>query len=313
MAPGEAIVIAGEHRSPYVDYGNVRPPCRPLEQRLSAPEVRRGQMILAARKHIGVVVSAANAYKLLYPVVVRSDIFIADGPGDLPSVSLGGFEIQIGISEAHPAPYIRLAACSPHPDEIERPVRGTHVRLLLRIQEEVRGALAFTNSLTVLIGKNVRPEIAFIEPLARVEQQYPYPFAREVPCGHASGCARADHDDIVCPGPSDYLHVILRQLRAVLITPGRSSFKRWHIITARRFIPGSRKVSRFKWSSEAGLVNIEATLYTFRVKFLVSAVALLLFALPLRARAEGPAWSTKLDGRVKFYQMTEMGVFIAGT
>ncbi|HVF88796.1 MAG TPA: PQQ-binding-like beta-propeller repeat protein, partial [Blastocatellia bacterium] len=46
---------------------------------------------------------------------------------------------------------------------------------------------------------------------------------------------------------------------------------------------------------------------------LAFAAAFLLLLLPLRASADDPGWSTKLDGRVKFYQMTEMGVFIVGT
>ncbi|MBA2647597.1 MAG: hypothetical protein H0U81_12445, partial [Pyrinomonadaceae bacterium] len=29
--------------------------------------------------------------------------------------------------------------------------------------------------------------------------------------------------------------------------------------------------------------------------------------------AAAPGWTTKLDGRVRFYQLTELGVLIAGT
>lgn len=49
------------------------------------------------------------------------------------------------------------------------------------------------------------------------------------------------------------------------------------------------------------------------MKFLLFYVALLVSALPVHAGATGPAWSTRLDGRVKFYQMSELGVFIVGT
>lgn len=49
------------------------------------------------------------------------------------------------------------------------------------------------------------------------------------------------------------------------------------------------------------------------MKFYLLSVALLLSASAVRASAAGPEWSTKFDGRVKFYQMTELGVFVVGT
>jgi outer membrane protein assembly factor BamB len=40
---------------------------------------------------------------------------------------------------------------------------------------------------------------------------------------------------------------------------------------------------------------------------------LLILFLPVLVRAQSPGWSAKLDGRVRFYQSTELGVLIIGT
>ncbi|HKY05139.1 MAG TPA: hypothetical protein VJQ56_09620, partial [Blastocatellia bacterium] len=50
--------------------------------------------------------------------------------------------------------------------------------------------------------------------------------------------------------------------------------------------------------------------------FICRAVLIALFACILQGAAwaaTDPAWSAKLDGRVRFYQMTELGVLLVGT
>ena len=51
----------------------------------------------------------------------------------------------------------------------------------------------------------------------------------------------------------------------------------------------------------------------FNLKTVAFALAFLLLSIPVRAGAAGPEWSAKFDGRVKFYQMSELGVFLVGT
>jgi outer membrane protein assembly factor BamB len=53
----------------------------------------------------------------------------------------------------------------------------------------------------------------------------------------------------------------------------------------------------------------------FRKKFLKSVLLACVFALALCgvARGAGERWSARLDGRVRFYQATELGVLVAGT
>ena len=103
---------------------------------------RRRHEELAARQRVRVVVAAVDADQLIDLVVVRRDVLVFDGPGDLPAVLRGALEVEIGVAQADASPDVGLAAVSPHANQLEGLALRREVRLLLRVEEELRLLLA---------------------------------------------------------------------------------------------------------------------------------------------------------------------------
>ena len=170
LAAVAAVVARGEaaHRlrhigAPAGHDRDVHLPERLLQQPLAAPGRRRRQQELAPRQRVGIVGAAADADQLFDLVVVRRDVRVADRPRDLPSVVRRALEVEIGVAEAHAAPDVRLAAMTPDANQLERLVGRRQVRLLLRVEEELRRLLALGRALAPLPRLHVRPERAAIE------------------------------------------------------------------------------------------------------------------------------------------------------
>ncbi len=165
------------------------------QQHLAAPGRRRRHVELAARQRVRVVVAAADADQLVDLVVVRRDVLVFDGPGDLPAVLGRPLEVEVRVPQADAAPDVGLAAVPPHANELEGLALRREVGLFLRVEEELRRLLAARAPRARFPRPNVRPELAALELRARVEQQDVDALARQVPGGHAAGRAAADHDD----------------------------------------------------------------------------------------------------------------------
>ena len=187
---------------------------RLLQQPLAAARRRRRQEELAPGQRVGIVGAAADANQLLDLVVVRRHVRVADRPGDLPAVFRGALEVEIGVAQAHAAPHVGLPAVPPDPNQLERLVGRREIRLLLRVEEELRRLLALRGALAPLPGLHVRPERAAIELGARVEHQHVDAFARQVPGGHAAGRAAANDDDGMDLARANDLHPASLQYRA---------------------------------------------------------------------------------------------------
>src|SRR5579864_2447770 len=164
-------------------------------------------MEAAAGKRILIVVAATDTDQLVYLVVIRGDVFVADGPGDLPAVAIGIGEIDIGIAQGDASPHVRLSAASPHADHVEGLILERGVRLLPGVQIKLRRTLAEFELVLHFPGFDVAPEFGAIELHSGIEQEHLDSFSSEVPGGHTAGGAAAYDHDVVHLGGSAYLHV----------------------------------------------------------------------------------------------------------
>src|SRR5215469_4331183 len=146
-------------------------------------------MVLAPGQRIRIIIPARYSYELVDLVVIRSYVFIADGPRYLPTIMLRRFEIEIGIAQAHAAPYIRLAADAPHPDQREGLLSGSEIWLLFHAKEELGRVLAPANPIAPFVRPDVGPKLGAVESRSCVEHQNIDSLASKVPGRHPSGSA----------------------------------------------------------------------------------------------------------------------------
>ena len=172
-----------------------------LQQPFTA--ARRGRRLheLAARERVRRVGAAADANQLFDPVVVRRDVGVSDRPRDLPAVALGPLEVHLGVAEADATPDVGLAAVTPDTNELEGPIGGREIGLLLDVEKELRRLLPAGGALTRFPWLNVGPELRAVEAVAGIEHQDLDALFRQVPGRHApeaplpmmtTGCTWAD-------------------------------------------------------------------------------------------------------------------------
>src|SRR5258706_16060204 len=101
---------------------------------------------------------------------------------------------------------VGLPAVATDPHKVEGPACGREVRLLLRVQEEARRALASLMPLARFPRGDVRPELGPVELVAGVEEEDVHALPGEVPGGHAARSSAADHHHRMHPGRLDDLH-----------------------------------------------------------------------------------------------------------
>ncbi len=199
---GKSPMGASEIRAPAGDDGDAEFLASLLEEDFPAARGGGGHEIAASRKDLGVVGPAADPDELLDPIIIRSDIGVADGPRNPPAVTIGGREIEVRHTKAHTAPDVRFPSASPDTREVERAPFGSEVRLLFLVEEELRRSVAAPQASVRLEGKDVRPELRPIERIPGVEEKHLDAFLREVVRGHAPRSAAPDDDDVghgYCP------------------------------------------------------------------------------------------------------------------
>ena len=180
-----------------------------LQQALATARRRRGQHVFAAGKRILIVEAAADADEFVHAIVIRSDVFIADGPGNLPSITCRTFKVNVGVTEGNAAPDVGFAAASPHADKLEGSFGCGDVGLFVRAEIEGRLGLATVGAGNGLPGFDMGPIFGAVEGFARIEQQHVDALAGEVPGGHATGGAAADNDDVIDRIGLGGLHLLL--------------------------------------------------------------------------------------------------------
>ena len=92
------VQLARHYRAPSRDQLDANAGSRLLQKALAASRRRRRQVILAARQPIRVVGSAVDTYELFHAVVIRREVFVANRPGNLPTVTLGFGKVEIGVA-----------------------------------------------------------------------------------------------------------------------------------------------------------------------------------------------------------------------
>ncbi len=158
MAGGESAMGPGQVRASDRNHGDPEPLAGALQKHFAAAGRRRGLVVPAPGKHVGVVASAADPDELLHFVVVRGDVGVADGPGRPEPVPLGGREIQVRHPETHPTPDVGLAPTAPDTGELERTFVRRQIGLLLAIEKKRRRELASTEPRVSVEWKHVGPE-----------------------------------------------------------------------------------------------------------------------------------------------------------
>ena len=206
MAGGEAVRGPGHVGAPARHHRDAQGLRGLLEQPLAAAGSGRRLEEAAAGQDLRVVVPAVDADELLHLVVVGRHVGIGDGPRNLPAVPLGALEVHLRVTQRDAAPDVGLAADTPDPAQLEGPVRGREVRLLLRVEEELGRTLPPEAPLALFPGGDVGPELRAVEAVARVEHEHVDTLSGEVPGGHAAGGAAADDYDGVDLGRLEDLH-----------------------------------------------------------------------------------------------------------
>ncbi len=197
MTLGVAVVIArqdGAADGHDVDSGVFG---RALHDVFATTQRRRRKKVAAAGKSIRIVVAAADSDELIDLVVVGCDVFVADRPGDFPTIAFGSGEIEIAVAQADAAPDIGFAAASPDARERKVLSERSDVGLLGGIENEGGRLLTGIQTLLPFPGFDVGPEFAALEFAAGIEHRDVYALAGEVPRGHAAGGAAADDNDVL--------------------------------------------------------------------------------------------------------------------
>ena len=163
-------------------------------------------MVAAAGQRVLVVVAAAHADELIDFVVIRSQVLIADRPGDLPSVAIRAGEIEIGVAQGNAAPNVGLPAAAPDAHQVEGLSRRSAIGSGLQVDVELRRLLARGKFLGDLPRLDVTPELGSRELGAGVQHQDAQTLPRQVPGRHAAGRSGADDDDVVDFGAFGSLH-----------------------------------------------------------------------------------------------------------
>src|SRR5262249_48629145 len=125
---------------------------------------------------------------------------------DVPSITLGRFEVEVGITQAHPPPNVSLAADPPYSHQREWLVCGSDIWLFSRAEKERGRPLAIMHALAPFIGPHVRPELIPVESFPGVQHQNLDALASQVPGRHPARSARSDDNDIVLFGLFYNLH-----------------------------------------------------------------------------------------------------------
>src|SRR5215472_2701617 len=116
-------------------------------------------MIFASRQPRLIVIAAVNSYQLFHLVVVRRQVFVANRPRNLPAITRGLSQVQIGVPESDATPHVGLPAAAPNADELEILSVGPGVRRSSLVHVEVRRPLTLRQSLPPFPGFDVRPEL----------------------------------------------------------------------------------------------------------------------------------------------------------
>ena len=178
-----------------------------LHQPLAAAGGRRRQMELASRQRVLIVVAAADADQLVHLIVVRRDVLVPDGPGNLPSILFRPREVHIRIAQRNPAPHIRFSAASPHTHQVERIALVVGERLLFCVHVKLWRLQPGGAPRTVFPRFHMRPELCAIELRSCIHHQDVHALARQVPGSHTTRCAAADDQYVVNFGTLFDLHV----------------------------------------------------------------------------------------------------------
>ena len=177
--------------------GNAQALCGFSDEDLAATRRRHGHVVFASRQDVRAIVPSAHADELLYFVVIRRDVGVADGPRNAPAVALRGAEIDIRHPQADAAPDVGLAADAPDAHEVERLALRGQIGLLGFIEKKGRRLLAVSQTLIRFEGYGVRPKLGALEFAPGVEHEHFYALLRQVVGRHPAGSPAADDDDVV--------------------------------------------------------------------------------------------------------------------
>src|SRR5690242_16277957 len=125
-----AIVLARENGAADGDDIDADIASGALHDVLAATQRRRRKKIAAAGKRFLIIIAAADADQLIDLIVVGRDVFVADGPWNLPAVALGSGEIEIAVAQGYTAPDVGFTAASPDAGESEVLAERSDVGLL---------------------------------------------------------------------------------------------------------------------------------------------------------------------------------------
>ncbi len=154
-------------------------------------------MKLTSGKRILIVITSANADQLVHTIVIGRKILVPNRPWDFPPVPLRTSEIHIRVAKRNTAPNVRFAAASPYTNQLKGIFRIRYIRLLFRIEVELRRMLAGFYAVSPLPRFYVRPKFGAIESGTRIQHQHGNALACEIPSSHSAGCSAANHDDVV--------------------------------------------------------------------------------------------------------------------
>ena len=197
MALPKASMISREHRPADVYDGDANACCGVLQKPFSTAQPGCRQMVFASGKGIGIVISAANSNQLLNLVVIGSNVFVADGPGDFPAIPLRRLKVEVGASEADAPPDIGLPAMSPHPEQTIRLRWRRQQRLLLFGQEKFWRLFTPMRAFPPFVGSHMRPEISAVEALAGIEHEHIDALTSQIPGRHPARGAGTDDDHVM--------------------------------------------------------------------------------------------------------------------
>ena len=197
VAGGVSIVRAGERPRGDPKPRDAYALGRFLQQAFAAARRRRRKMEAAAGKRVEVVIAAADADELIDPVVVGRDVFVADGPGDLPAVPVGAGKVEVGVAERDASPDIGLAAASPDPNEVEGLSRQRVVGCSRLSRKNSGGCWPASSLRAASQGLTWLQNWARLNLVPGVQHEDVESLSGKVPGGHPAGCASADDDDVV--------------------------------------------------------------------------------------------------------------------
>src|SRR5262245_10514452 len=183
MACRVSVVSDRQLGAAVVNIRNPHPVAGALEDVIEATHFEWRQ-VFAVGVARAVLDGARDSDELFDPAVIRSDLFVRDGPVVADPVQRGGFEIDLAEAGRRPSPEIGLAArrLAPRPGP-PAPGRDGVGDVML---EEVEGDLLLAIALPLMTRLRIAHTTVFhfvylamiavifrrVEPLARIERQY---------------------------------------------------------------------------------------------------------------------------------------------